>query len=95
MINPARIIEQTKPQSLTVSRSQNENEQALYSLARHIGRIEANLMRINALGERLVESAHLDPEEFNFKHEVGMGGVSSPSITPEKTTAWGAGVVFG
>jgi murein DD-endopeptidase MepM/ murein hydrolase activator NlpD len=43
-------------------------------LTQHIGRIEANLMRINALGERLVETAHLDANEFNFSHEPAMGG---------------------
>src|ERR1700736_6007366 len=36
-----------------------QTEQQLQVLTQHIGRIEANLLRINALGERLVESAHL------------------------------------
>ncbi len=49
-------------------------EQHLQVLTEHIGRIEANLMRINALGERLVETAHLDPAEFNFEQDVPMGG---------------------
>ncbi len=49
-------------------------EQHLQVLTEHVGRIEANLMRINALGERLVETAHLDPQEFNFGQEVPMGG---------------------
>lgn len=43
-------------------------------LSQHVGRIEANLMRINALGQRLVETASLDPQEFNFNEEVGVGG---------------------
>lgn len=60
-----------------------EQEQQLHTLARHIGRIEANLMRINALGERLVESAQLDPEEFNFRQEVGLGGSFPAEMTPE------------
>lgn len=51
-----------------------KTEQHLQVLTQHIGRIEANLMRINALGERLVETANLDPNEFNFGHEVAMGG---------------------
>lgn len=51
-----------------------QTEQHIQVLTQHVGRIEANLMRINALGERLVQSARLDPQEFNFNEEVGMGG---------------------
>lgn len=51
-----------------------QTEQHLQILTQHVGRIEANLMRINALGERLVESARLDPQEFNFNQEVAIGG---------------------
>ena len=43
-------------------------------LTQQLGRIEANLVRINALGERVVALAHLDTQEFNFSQEVGMGG---------------------
>lgn len=50
-------------------------EQQIEILTSHLGRIEANLMRINALGERLVESAELSPDEFNFHQEVGVGGL--------------------
>lgn len=53
-------------------------EQQLAIITRHIGRIEANILRINALGERLVLAARLDPHEFNFSHEVGVGGPATP-----------------
>lgn len=53
---------------------QLQAEQHIQVLTQHVGRIEANLMRINALGERLVQSARLDPQEFNFSYEVGIGG---------------------
>lgn len=49
-------------------------EQSLQVITEHIGRIQANLMRINALGERLVASAGLDPQEFNFQEEPAQGG---------------------
>ncbi len=49
-------------------------EQHLKILTEHLGRIEANLMRINALGGVLVETAGLDPNEFNFNQQVPMGG---------------------
>jgi len=59
---------------------QFQTEQHLQVLTQHLGRIEANLMRINALGERLVESARLDPNEFNFNQEVGVGGPSDREL---------------
>jgi len=62
-------------------------EQHLQILTQHIGRIEANLMRINALGERLVLSAHLDPEEFDFSHDVPVGGTFMGETTHEELLA--------
>lgn len=59
-------------------------EQRLQVLTQHIGRIEANLMRINALGERLVLSAHLDPQEFDFSHDVPVGGSFMQETTHEE-----------
>jgi len=49
-------------------------QQDLEILTQHIGRLEANLMRINALGEKLVQMADIDSQEFDFSQEVGMGG---------------------
>lgn len=60
-----------------------KTHQHLQVLTQHVGKIEANLMRINALGERLVQFAHFDPQEFNFNHEVGMGGPMSKEIGNE------------
>ncbi|HRE33162.1 MAG TPA: hypothetical protein PLD88_14390, partial [Candidatus Berkiella sp.] len=62
-------------------------EQHLQVLTQHIGRIEANLMRINALGERLVLSAHLDPQEFDFSHDVPVGGSFMQENTHEELLA--------
>lgn len=62
-------------------------EQHLQILTQHIGRIEANLMRINALGERLVLSAHLDPQEFDFSHDVPVGGTFMGETTHEELLA--------
>lgn len=57
-----------------------QTEQHLQALTQHVGRIEANLMRINALGERLVQFARLDPQEFNFSQEVAIGGPADQAI---------------
>lgn len=42
-------------------------------VAKQMGRIEANLIRLNALGERLVTIEKLDSKEFNFDKEPGVG----------------------
>lgn len=52
-----------------------ETEQHLQVLTQHMGHVEANLMRLNALGERLVEFAHLDKREFDFSSTVELNEI--------------------
>lgn len=73
-------------QEINIDKSQLQNlqqqtEKQLQVLAKHIGKVEANLMRINALGERLVEYADLDPNEFDFNSEPGVGGPVTDMIS--------------
>ncbi len=44
------------------------------ALAAQIGEMQAELMRINALGERLARRAGLDPQEFDFTNPPPRGG---------------------
>jgi murein DD-endopeptidase MepM/ murein hydrolase activator NlpD len=48
---------------------QLQTEQQLELMSQHLGRIEANIVRLNALGERLVTVAKLDKDEFNFNQD--------------------------
>jgi len=43
-----------------------------------LGRMQAQLMRSNALGQRLAEMAGLDKSEFDFSREPALGGIASP-----------------
>jgi murein DD-endopeptidase MepM/ murein hydrolase activator NlpD len=52
----------------------SQTQQKVQSLTSHVARLEANLMRINSLGGSLVKLAELDPDEFQFDIEPGMGG---------------------
>lgn len=52
-----------------------ETQHHLQVFTQHMGRVEANLMRINALGERLVESARLDPREFDFGQTITLNEI--------------------
>jgi murein DD-endopeptidase MepM/ murein hydrolase activator NlpD len=46
----------------------------LDALAAHIGHMQANVTRLNALGQRLVVVAKLDSDEFDFEHKPAYGG---------------------
>jgi len=44
------------------------------AMARKLGEMQAQLMRLDALGERVSRLAGIRPEEFNFKELPGRGG---------------------
>ncbi|GIX32907.1 MAG: peptidase [Lysobacterales bacterium] len=46
----------------------------LDALAVRLAELHAHAARLNALGERLVESARLDPNEFDFRESPALGG---------------------
>lgn len=56
------------------------SRQQMAALAAQVGTMQAQLGRLNALGERLTEEADLDPDEFNFSEQPPMGG---PSYDPD------------
>lgn len=51
----------------------------LAAMAMKLGEMQAQLMRLDALGERVQGLAGVRPEEFNFKDKPGRGGVESAS----------------
>jgi murein DD-endopeptidase MepM/ murein hydrolase activator NlpD len=51
----------------------------LNALAQRLGYMQAQMLRVNALGERLTRMANLDKREFDFSAEPAMGGPESPS----------------
>ena len=57
------------------------------ALALKTGTLDANLLRLNALGKRLTEMADIKSSEFDFDHDPPQGG-------PESTTV-GKGVELG
>lgn len=44
------------------------------AIAARVGEMQAELLRLNALGERLVRMSGLDPEEFDFENSPPRGG---------------------
>jgi len=58
------------------------NAQAdLDALAARLGEIQAHATRLNALGQKLVKLAKLDPGEFNFEEPPGVGGPEEADAT--------------
>lgn len=50
-------------------------EAELDALALRLGSLRAHMLRLDALGERLVKKGKLDAEEFDFSREPPLGGV--------------------
>ncbi len=56
-------------------------EHNLDALALRMGEIQSRVVRLDALGRRLVEMANLDAEEFNFNEPPARGG---PDLVTER-----------
>jgi murein DD-endopeptidase MepM/ murein hydrolase activator NlpD len=56
------------------------------AMAVKVGELQAQSIRLDALGERLAEAGKLDPREFDFQHAPALGGaeqnVSPASLPP-------------
>jgi len=51
-----------------------ESQAQLDAFATRVGEMQAEILRLNALGERLVDMADLDSEEFDFESAPSVGG---------------------
>lgn len=51
----------------------------LNALAQRLGYMQAQMLRVNALGQRLTRMANLDKREFDFSEDPAMGGPENPS----------------
>lgn len=52
------------------------------TMARRLGEMQAQLMRLDALGERVAKLAGIRPEEFSFRELPGRGGAESRDSRP-------------
>jgi murein DD-endopeptidase MepM/ murein hydrolase activator NlpD len=57
-----------------INRASEQAHDEVNALAARLGHLQAQAVRINALGQRLVEVAKLDKAEFNFAESPGQGG---------------------
>ncbi len=60
------------------------SEADLDGMAIRLGQLQAEIIRINALGQRLVEMSGLDSSEFDFLHPAPSGGPENLSLRENK-----------
>ncbi|MET0504671.1 MAG: M23 family metallopeptidase [Luteibacter sp.] len=71
---------QVGDQNAEVARIRRDAQRDLDALAVKLGQLQAQSVRLNALGERLTQVGKLDDGEFNFDEDPGQGG---PEVTTE------------
>ena len=76
---------------LAVQQSESERsrefmQQNLNAMAVKIGEMQAQLTRLDALGERLSAMAGIRPQEFRFSEAPGLGGAQSTTMPPQNLT---------
>ncbi len=60
-----------------LSRLQQAAQDSANMQARRLGQLQAQVIRLEALGQRLVKMAHLDSGEFDFENRPAQGGPAS------------------
>jgi murein DD-endopeptidase MepM/ murein hydrolase activator NlpD len=70
-------------QQAVVDRTRRALQQSVDALALRIGQMNAHVLRLDALGERLTDMADLDDGEFDFSAEPSLGGPEEPSADGE------------
>lgn len=74
----------TKLVTSLVKDEQEKNEkyvkENLSVMAVKIGELQAQLMRLDSLGERIEGLSGIGPEEFNFKEKPGQGGIDTSGV---------------
>jgi murein DD-endopeptidase MepM/ murein hydrolase activator NlpD len=72
----AELEQDISKQKLLINEARQSAESELDALAARLGTMQANVIRLNALGQRLVKVAKLDSKEFNFDNTPSYGGPS-------------------
>ena len=67
-------------------RSREFMQQNLNAMAVKIGEMQAQLSRLDALGERLSTMAGIKPADLRFSEKPGMGGAQSTTMPPQNLT---------
>ncbi len=80
-----RAVEAQRAEQLATAR--RENDHHLNALALRLGELQAHVIRLDALGERLATMAELNPEEFDFSNPPARGGPTHETSASHAATA--------
>jgi murein DD-endopeptidase MepM/ murein hydrolase activator NlpD len=73
------LQQQISRQDAQLGGVRQDAQRSLDALAVKLGQLQAQSIRLNALGERLAEVGKLDDGEFNFDQQPAVGGVEDVS----------------
>lgn len=69
--------EQLKAQQVRMGESQQKSENRLNALALRLGQLQSQMLRVNAVGQRVVEKLDIGSGEFDFSQLPSMGGIET------------------
>ena len=72
----ADLEDDISQQKMLINKTRQSAESELDALAARLGSMQANVIRLNALGQRLVKVSKLDAKEFDFNNPPSYGGPS-------------------
>ncbi|MCU7833654.1 MAG: M23 family metallopeptidase [gamma proteobacterium symbiont of Taylorina sp.] len=70
--------DELKAQQVEIDELKQYNQEMVQSLMLDLGRLQAHIIRLDALGSRLVDVAQLDRKAFDFSSVVAVGGAGDP-----------------
>ncbi len=77
-------------QQAAVEQARDAARDRVNALAIRVASLNAQVIRLNALGGRLTEMAKLDDGEFDFSAPPGIGGPEEPAVSPGAVAGLGA-----
>lgn len=76
------LVSMQQTQQTQQSQTESYLRDNLNAMAQHLGQMQAQLLRLDTLGERLAKLAGFKPQEFLFSEPPGRGG--APSTIPNR-----------
>jgi len=73
------IYDQLTQQREEIGQARLNTQAELDALVRRSGQLQAHVIRLNALGQKVMKLAKMDPDEFNFSNPPALGGPTEDS----------------
>lgn len=79
-----RVESNLQEQQRTLTEARRDAEEHMNALATRLAQLQARLIRLDALGDRLTKIANLDKGEFNFDQTPAVGGPEREILGQER-----------